>query len=63
MNLSEANRIFNDFKKIAAKTEHYVARPLSLLSYSKGKIKYAFFVYVEDAIKHDQLTSAQVSEL
>ncbi len=63
MNLSEAEQIVNVYRDITHKTENLAARPVSLLAHSKGKIKYAFFVVVEDLVKKQQLTQERVNEL
>lgn len=63
MNISEAEKIVNAFRVIVHKTETLAARPISLLTHSKGKIKYAFFILVENLAKNKQLTQERVNEL
>lgn len=64
MNAEEARKIVEDYKACIAKgTEgETILRRVSWLPYSKGKIKYAYFVLLEDIVRKEGRLGSDLRE-
>jgi len=56
MNPFDAEKIINSYGSALSVGTSGIARPESLLPYSKARIKYAYFVYLENIIKQGLLS-------
>jgi hypothetical protein len=69
MTPQQAEKIINQYGTALSKGAEPIARPISLLPFSKAKVKYAFFVYIEELIKlkkidkkmHDALIQSYIA--